>query len=57
MESNTPKHHKLWWQSSYDRGLDILLYLWPDIKQAYPDAELGVAYGWDLFLKVASGNA
>lgn len=50
------KNHKLWWQSSYDRGLDMLLFMWPDIKQAYPDAELGIAYGWDLFDKVASGN-
>ena len=50
------KHHKLFWGSSYDRGLDMLLYMWPDIKQAYPDAELHICYGWDLFLKVASGN-
>lgn len=56
MESNTPKHHKLFWGSSYDRGLDMLLFMWPDIKQAYPDATLDCCYGWDLFLKIASGN-
>lgn len=50
------KHQNLIWASSYDRGLDILLYLWPDILKVYPEAELHVAYGWDLFLKVASGN-
>ncbi|MHA1303084.1 MAG: glycosyltransferase [Candidatus Heimdallarchaeaceae archaeon] len=50
------RHHKLFWGSSYDRGLQYLLYMWPDIKQAYPDAELHITYGWDLFLKVATGN-
>jgi hypothetical protein len=44
---NTPRQHKLWWQSSYDRGLDILLFMWPDIKLNYPDAELWVTYGFD----------
>lgn len=48
--------HRLWWQSSYDRGLDILLFLWPDIKAKFPDAELWVTYGWNLFDKVASTN-
>lgn len=56
MNTNTPKRHKLLWQSSYDRGLDILLFMWPDIKAAIPDAELHIAYGWDLFMKVASNN-
>lgn len=56
MASETPRNHKLFWGSSYDRGLDILLYLWPDIKQAYPDAELHITYGWNLFDMVASGN-
>lgn len=56
MESNTPRHHKLFWGSSYDRGLQYLLYMWPDIKQAYPDAELHICYGWDLFLKIMGGN-
>ena len=52
----TPQHHKLFWGSSYDRGLDILLLMWPDIKKAYPDAELHIAYGWDLFDKAAVNN-
>jgi len=52
----TSKQHTLGYFSSYDRGLSNLLYLWPDIRQAYPDAELHVAYGWTLFLKIASGN-
>lgn len=50
------RNHKLWWQSSYDRGLDILLFLWPDIRVKFPSAELHVAYGWNLFDKVYSTN-
>jgi glycosyltransferase involved in cell wall biosynthesis len=50
------RQHKLFWGSSYDRGLDILLYMWPDIRQAYPDAELSICYGWELFNSLAQGN-
>lgn len=47
---------KLFYGSSYDRGLDVLLFMWPDIISKYPDSELHVCYGWDLFLKIASNN-
>lgn len=50
------KHHKLFYGSSYDRGLDILLLMWADIKKKYSDAELHIAYGWDLFDKAALNN-
>jgi len=50
------RHHKLFTGSSYDRGLDILLLMWGDIKKAYPDAELFCAYGWDLFDKATVNN-
>jgi hypothetical protein len=53
MESN--RRYKLWWQSSYDRGLDVLLFMWPEIKQKFPETELHIAYGWNLFDK-ANGN-
>jgi glycosyltransferase involved in cell wall biosynthesis len=43
------KQHKLFWGSSYDRGLDILLNMWPEIKAAYSDATLDICYGWGLF--------
>jgi glycosyltransferase involved in cell wall biosynthesis len=43
------KNKKLWYQSSYDRGLEHLLRMWPDIKKAVPEAELGIAYGWVTF--------
>lgn len=44
------KNHNLFYGSSYDRGLDILLNMWPAIRKAVPDAQLHIAYGWDLFL-------
>lgn len=50
------KNHKLFYGSSYDRGLDILLKLWPRIIEKYPDATLDVAYGWDLFIKGYANN-
>lgn len=41
--------YRIIWGSSYDRGLDILLKMWPDIKKAVPQAELHAFYGWQLF--------
>lgn len=50
------KQRKLFWGSSYDRGLDIMLAMWPKIHLKYPDSELHICYGWTLFDKVAKGN-
>lgn len=55
-KTTSPKQHTLFWGSSYDRGLDILLKLWPLILEKYPDATLHVCYGWDLFIKGYSNN-
>lgn len=52
----TKGQHRLWWQSSYDRGLQHLLKMWPSIKEKYPDAELWICYGWNLFEKVYADN-
>ena len=41
--------HLMVYGSSYDRGLEHLLKMWPDIKKAVPDASLHIFYGWDLF--------
>ena len=43
---------KFIWSSSPDRGLDVLLGLWPTIREYYPDAELHVYYGWNLIDKI-----
>lgn len=50
------KNHKLFWGSSYDRGLQYLLQMWPSIIKQYPDATLDICYGWDLFDKAFSDN-
>jgi FkbM family methyltransferase len=42
--------------SSYDRGLEHLLKMWPDIRKEVPDAELRIFYGWVMFDKVAANN-
>lgn len=44
------RRFRLFWGSSYDRGLDQLLNMWPIIKQKFPEAELHIFYGWDLFV-------
>ena len=41
--------HKIIYGSSYDRGLEHLLKMWPDILKEVPDAELSIFYGWNLF--------
>lgn len=50
------KQHKLFYGSSYDRGLEHLLKMWPEIISKYPDAELHICYGWDLFTSVLHNN-
>lgn len=56
MASKTPRHHKLFYGSSYDRGLEHLLNMWPEIKEEVPDATLDICYGWDLFLAAYMNN-
>lgn len=51
---NDPK--KVIWTSSYDRGLDHLLDIWEDVKDAVPEAELHVFYGWQLFKRFYKDN-
>lgn len=49
--------HKLFWGSSYDRGLHYLLDMWPEIHKQFPDAELHICYGWDFYDKAYADNA
>jgi len=44
------------YSSSADRGLDIMLELWPQIRERVPDAELHVFYGFDVLDRVAIAN-
>lgn len=41
--------NNLVWTSSYDRGLEYLLEMWPDIRSKHPEATLDIAYGWNLY--------
>lgn len=41
------KEHSFIWSSSPDRGLDLLLEWWPEIREMWPDATLDVFYGWE----------
>lgn len=50
------RNTKLLYQSSYDRGLEHLLAMWPKIKAKHKNATLDVAYGWDTFNALASNN-
>jgi len=50
------KNQKLGYFSSYDRGLEILLDLWPRILEKYPKTTLDCCYGWDLFIKGYRNN-
>ena len=42
--------------SSYDRGLEHLLKIWPDVVSEVPDAELHIYYGWALFERFYANN-
>lgn len=48
--------HLVVYGSSYDRGLEHLLKMWPEVRKAVPDAELHVFYGWFLFDRVYADN-
>lgn len=50
------RKHSVGWFSSYDRGLDTLLGIWPKVLEKVPDATLDVYYGWDTFRKFHSKN-
>lgn len=46
-----PNNNPKWclYTSSYDRGLEHLLKIWPEVVKEVPDAKLHVFYGWKLF--------
>lgn len=48
--------HRMIYTSSYDRGLQHLLEMWPQVKEKIPDVELHVFYGWQLFDKFYKDN-
>lgn len=44
--------YRLIYASSYDRGIEHLLKIWPDIKKEVPKVELHIFYGWDTYDKM-----
>lgn len=49
--------HRAIYTSSYDRGLQHLLAIWPEVRQEVPDAELHIFYGWNTYDKmIAAGS-
>ena len=50
------RQHNLFFGSSYNRGLQYLLYMWSDIKKKFPDATLHIAYGWQVYDKMSGDN-
>lgn len=50
------KEHRFTFSSSPDRGLDVLLDFWPDIRRVLPDAELHIYYGFENWKKMAKGQ-
>jgi len=47
VENLPPKKNKLIYSSSFDRGLDMAIKLFPKIREQVKDAELHVFYGFD----------
>lgn len=43
------KKYSVGYFSSYDRGLECLLDMWPKVVEQVPKATLDIAYGWDMF--------
>ena len=50
------RKHSAGYYSSYDRGLECLLVLWPEIRKEVPDATLDIYYGWVTFDKMFADN-
>jgi glycosyltransferase involved in cell wall biosynthesis len=50
------KPFRMFWGSSYDRGLFHLLKMWPQVLEKIPNAELHICYGWNLFDKGYANN-
>lgn len=50
VRTNTKKiPHRVFYGSSPDRGLDNVLEIWPMVREAIPDAELHICYGFELY--------
>ncbi len=48
--------YRFCYTSSPNRGLDLLLKMWPKIKSALPEATLHVYYGWKTYYELEKHN-
>jgi glycosyltransferase involved in cell wall biosynthesis len=55
-ELRAKKGPRFVWSSSLDRGLDVMLDVWPEIRKLEPRAELGVYYGIENWRKLNAEN-
>lgn len=46
------QNKRIIYASSYDRGLETLLDLWPEVIEKHPEAELHIFYGWNTYDKM-----
>ena len=44
------------WSSSLDRGLDVMLDVWPQVKSSCPEARLDIYYGIENWKKINAAN-
>ena len=49
LDSVPREKHRVIYASSYNRGLEQLLEMWPDVIKEVPDATLHVYYGWNTY--------
>jgi len=52
----TRNARRAFYSSSPDRGLDVLLDVWPVVRKSIPDAELHVFYGFENWERSADDN-
>lgn len=52
----TKDPYRFCYTSSPNRGLDIVLKMWPKIKEKLPEATLHVYYGWNTFYTLEKNN-
>ena len=56
IQQNMRDTTKVIYTSSYDRGLEHLLEMWPDVVKEVPNATLDIYYGWTLFDRFYADN-
>lgn len=48
--------HKCVYTSAHERGLKVLYDIWPEVKEAVPEATLDVYYGWEGYDAINRDN-